>query len=207
MTIETPEPQPTNPDGTAIPTPDSAPETAPSETPAPEHAPDETPDLEKAGTDVPPETGTDPQTPAPDAERERLAEQAKEASQSPRERAEARREERREQREKAGVDPDGSSEDQPHRADVQANPGTVEVGGQQVDLTHDQTVALRSLPTAATATDSAGTERIVVPDLNADGWTPNEVEPDPREVARIEKMQAALEAKKNERLEAMQVKS
>lgn len=131
------------------------------------------------GEGVPALTGTDPQTPASDEEREERERQAEEANKPPADEYEGDR---------TGLVP-------------------TEIGDETHDLTIDQQVALRSLPTAATATDSSGTERIVVPDLNADGWTPNPVEPDPREVARVKAMQDALEAKKQARLDAMQVQS
>lgn len=75
------------------------------------------------------------------------------------------------------------------------------------ELTSAEITQLNTLPTPGTVEDPAGVERIVVPDLGASGWQPAQVEPDPDEVARIERMQAALAAKKQERLESLQVKS
>lgn len=75
------------------------------------------------------------------------------------------------------------------------------------ELTNDEITQLNTLPTPGTVEDPAGVERIVVPDLGASGWQPAQVEPDPDEVARLERMQAALAAKKQERLESLQVKS
>ena len=59
------------------------------------------------------------------------------------------------------------------------------------------------MPVPATAEDGQGVERIVVPDLNADGWTPAPLEPDKDEVARLKKIEKALEQKKTDRLEAL----
>lgn len=183
MSTDTPEAPLTGPAGEPTPTPDSV----------PDHAPDHAPDVGPAT----PETPTEPQPGTPDLSG--LGTHLPDPAPAPAE---------------TGTDPQTDLTPQEraeaHLAEHQSAPADepvpTEVGGQTVDLTHDQVVALRSLPNAATATDAQGVERIVVPDLNADGWTPNPVEPDPGEVARIEAMQAALDAKKAERLDAMQVK-
>lgn len=65
---------------------------------------------------------------------------------------------------------------------------------------------INAMPLVGTIEDPSGVERIV--DLNLDsGWTPAPVESDPKVRDAIAARIAALEAKKQERLDLMKVKS
>lgn len=78
------------------------------------------------------------------------------------------------------------------------------IGDKSFDLTPDQIIHVNTIPSAGTVEDPAGIERIVVPNIES-GWRPAPVEPNEDEVARLEVLRGALEAKKAERLDALKV--
>ena len=164
---------------------------------------DGVPSLADAGTEVPAETGTASGGTEPtETEKAELAEKAEEANLTPKERAEKRREERREQQERAGQDA-GEDPLPLSKSGNRGAPVDVEIGDETVSLSAEEKAVLRTLPTTSTAVDGQGVTRIVTPDLNEQGWRPAPVEPDPAEVARLEKMTAAIAAQDAQRLQAL----
>jgi hypothetical protein len=68
--------------------------------------------------------------------------------------------------------------------------------------TIDRRVHLHTVPVHPTVLDGQGVERIVGAPLDA-SWTPAPSEPDPREVERLKSLQAKLEERKQDRLDAL----
>lgn len=148
-------------------------------------------------------TGTaDEQSPPSEAEIAANEEKLRLANETPDERRQRLETERHDQQVAAGQDPNDAplSLTKSGNADV---PLDVEVGGETTQLTAEEAAMVRTLPVAATAVDSQGITRVVVPDMNASGWTPAPVEPDPVEVARLERVSAVLEAQTAERAKAL----
>lgn len=150
------------------------------------------------------ETGTSEIEPPP-AEKERLAEQVERANESGDEKREREDSERAEQQEAAGKDVDEDPVPLSESGTYQ-QPVVERIADQDVELTTDELTHLRTLPTSALSKDANGIQRIVTPNIN-DGWTPNPIEPDPTEVARLTKMSAAIEATDAERRKAVGIES
>lgn len=143
-------------------------------------------------------------TEAPKSEQEANKKREQVANEDAQQRAKRLQQEREEQQRAAGQKPD----DDPKPLSKTDNVGgkrEVEIAGEKLQLSGDEETHLRTLPSIGTVEDPAGIERVVVPDLNASGWKPAPVEPDPVEVARLENLQKALDAKKTERLEQLKV--
>lgn len=162
-----------------------------------------TPPVDEAGQSVGAVTGTaDEQSPPSEAEVKANEEALARANETPEERQQRLDTERADQQKAAGQDP-GADPLPLGKSGNAGAPLDVEVAGSSVQLTPEEAAVVRTLPTAATAVDSQGITRVVVPDMNASGWRPAPVEPDPVEVARLEKMTAVLEAQTAERATAL----
>lgn len=144
------------------------------------------------------ETGPDG-VPEPSDEEKAEHEAAETELKSPEELREDRERERAEQQERAGQDPD----DDPLPLSESGNLGAPVVT-ETATLTVTEQAQINALPSAGTVEDAAGVERLVVTNIDQ-GWKPARVDPDPKEVARLERINAALEEKKQERLDALKV--
>lgn len=136
----------------------------------------------------------------PDAEAEANKAKEKQAKETPAQRAKRLDKEQAEQQKAAGEDPDDDPKplSQTDNADGLIK---TQVGDKEFDLTEAERTQLNALPSRGTAVDGQGTERVILPTV--DSWSPAQVEPDPLEVARLERVSEALEAKQNERLAAL----
>lgn len=143
----------------------------------------------------------DQDTPQPSkAEVERNKEREAQANESNDERSKRLEKERAQQQKAAGQDP----KDDPKPLSQTDNAGGLvktTIGGKEMELTESEATQLRATPVRGTAVDGMGTERVVLP--ATDPWEPAQVEPDPVEVARLERVSKALEAKQAERLAAL----
>lgn len=137
-----------------------------------------------------------------DAEQAQLEERAEEANQSPSEAHEAKQEQVGDQNEAAGYDRDADpvplSESGNRDAPVTTSEFTE--GDKELELTVDEVIVLKTLPQAELSEDARGVTRIVTPDLNQSGWSPAPLEPDPVQVAEVERRQALLAARDEARL-------
>lgn len=104
-------------------------------------------------------------------------------------------EERRAQQRAAGKDEDAEPQPLAGSGNEGVRP-THTIGDQEFDLPLDTSVALKSQAKQSTAVGSDGVPRVI--ERYVDDWTPAPVEPDPAEVARLEKAQEVLDAHRAE---------
>lgn len=135
-------------------------------------------------------------------EQAQLEERAEEANQSPSEAHEAKQDAVADQNEAAGYDRDADpvSLSESGNRDAPVTTSEFTEGDKELELTVDEVIVLKTLPQAELSEDARGVTRIVTPDLNQSGWSPAPLEPDPVQVAELERRQALLAARDEARL-------